>query len=81
MTLSNLTSRNVTEYVTATMSNTLKFKIMTYSILAKVTVSKVVEVEAEDLDEARDKVESAFMDGTMKFTSEDFDNDLETCKW
>ena len=54
---------------------------MTYSILARTTISRVVEVEADDLDEARDKVESAFINGEMQFTHEDIDDCIETEQW
>ena len=50
-------------------------------VLAKVTVSKVVNVEADCLDDAKDKVESDFMSGKLRFSSEDFDGCIETCQF
>jgi len=54
---------------------------MKYSILISATINKVVEVEAECLDDARDKVESDFINGKLSFSQEDFDGCIETSQF
>lgn len=48
-----------------------KFVVMSFA-----TLHKDVLVEAEDYNDAREKVEQAFADGRLRFTMDDFVTDL-----